>query len=271
MSDNSFRIPGSDLLRKAEGIFPSASKEIFAKPKGGGGGLGRASKPAPTNNQPDEDLVPDAPKPALPVESLVKLSNPKFLVPEGHFEEKVPFSVDADLPASLKDVKRVIVTAWSLPPHGEKQQAFSKDFYVDDDGKVTGEIELRRPSKQNGKEVDACPYYFTARHRDSKQVESPKIKVKEKFGGNEDLILELAASDDLKNSGTLFELRSKNGAIISKVEVKNGEEKAGVVILKFVKLDANLSYSLNKLDSSGKIEETIFKDLPFGKWNEPVT
>jgi len=166
----------------------------------------------------------------------------------------------------MKDVKRVIVAAWSIPPHGEKQKAFSKDFYIDDEGKVNGEIELRRPPKYEGKEVESCPYIFTAKHRDSKEVESPKIKVKEKFSGNEEVILEIDASAQLKKSGASFELKSQNGAIISKVEAKNGEEKAGILTLKFEKLDANLSYALILLDSQGEIMETIFTDIPFGKW-----
>lgn len=265
MSKDPHSLSGSELLNASIGKGGTTHKEIFAKPKGGGGGMGRASKPAPTNNQPDEDLVPDAPKPEPPAEPKVKLTNPKFLVPDAHFEEKVQFTIDAELPASMKDVKRVIVTAWSLLPHGEKQQAFSRDFYIEN-GKVTGEVELRRPSKYEGKEVESCPYIFTAKHRDSKEVESPKIKVKEKFGGNEEVILELAASDQLKKDGISFELKSKNGAVISKVEAKTGEEKAGNLTLKFEKLDASLNYDLNMLDSHGKIVETIFKDIPFGKW-----
>ncbi|MEO6094993.1 MAG: hypothetical protein ABIW76_04710 [Fibrobacteria bacterium] len=266
MNKDPFALSGSELLNSSVGKRATPHKEIFAKPKVGGGGMGRVSKPVPTNQEPDEDLVPDAPKPVPPAETKVRLTNPKFLVPDAHFEDKVHFTIDAALPASMKDVKRVIVTVWSIPPHGEKQQAFCKDFYIDDDGKVTGEVELSRPSKTEGKEVESCPYNFTAKHRDSKEVESPKIKVKERFGGNEEVVLELPASDQLKKDGISFELKSKNGAIISKVEAKTGEEKEGNLSLKFEKIDSNLSYDLNMLDLDGKIMETIFKDIPFGEW-----
>jgi hypothetical protein len=268
LSKDHFALPGSELLNPSVGKSASPHKEIFAKPKGGGGGLGRASKPAPTNNQPEEDLVPDAPKPEPPAEPLVKLTNPKFLVPDGHFEEKVPFSIDADLPASLKDVKRVIVTAWSIPKNGEKQQAFSKDFYIDDNGKVTGDVELRRPSKYEGKEVESCPYVFTAKHRDSKEIESPRLPVKEKPRGNDELVLELTSSEKLKTEGFAFHLKSKDGSVDSKIETKNGEEKEGVLTLKFTKLDPKLEYSLDMINPQGKILESIFPNTAFGKWAE---
>lgn len=270
MTIDPFSLPGCELLKPMGGKMDgAANKDIFTKPTLGGGGGGRAKKPAlAANQEPEEDLIPVAPKQVPPAEPPVKLSNPKFLVPDGHFEAKVPFSVDADIPASFKDVRRVIVTVWSIPQHGEKQQAFSKDFYIDGNGKVTGEVELRRPSKYEGKEVETCPYLFTAKHRHSKEIQSPRLPVKEKLSGNEDLVLELTSSEILKTGGFVFQLKSKDGSIDSKIETKNGEEKAGMLTLKFTKLDSKLEYALDVLDGQGKIVEAIFPNTPFGKWAE---
>ena len=163
------------------------------------------------------------------------------------------------------------MTVWSIPPHGEKQQAFSKDFYIDDDGKVTGEVELRRPSKFEGKEVESCPYYFTAKHRDSKEVESPKIKAKERPVVDTDLVLEVANSQTLKDGEYSFELKSNDGTVKIRLESKNVKEKEGKITLTFSKLNPDLLYTLDALNSTGEVFETIFEDVKFGNWGDKAT
>jgi hypothetical protein len=102
-------------------------------------------------------------------------------------------------------------------------------------------------------------------------MESPKLQVKEKPSGNEELVLELPSTKELKNSGYSFQLKSKDGSILSKLAAKNAEEKEGNIILKFVKLDPKLRYSLELLDSHGKVLDTPFSDAPFGQWDETAT
>ena len=112
-----------------------------------------------------------------------------------HFEDKVTLSVDVFLPDSLKEIKRVIISVFALCPDGAKPSIKIRDLYVDDEGKVQGEFELHRPPKQDNKEIESCSYVFTAKHRDSKEIESPRLSVKEKPRGNEELVLELTSSD----------------------------------------------------------------------------
>lgn len=259
-----FAMPGGDRYKTAD-INPSAHDDIFQKPKGGGGG-GPRRKPDPTQ-EPEVEQIPSNPPPQPPKDPPVKLSNPKWSVESAHFEETVSLSVDVSLPESLKEIKRVIVTVFALSPNGAKSQIKSRDLYVDE-GKIQGEFELQRPPKQDNQDVESCPYVFTAKHRDSKEVESPKLPVKDKPRGHEELVLEFNSSDELKTGSFAFQLKSKDGSIISKIETKNGLEKEGKLSLKFTKLDPKLEYNLDMLNSKGEIVESIFPDTPFGNWAE---
>jgi len=257
-------MPGDDRHKKS-GINPSAHTDIFQKPKAGGGGSPKR-KPEPVAES-EIEQIPDNPPPPPPKDPLVKVSNPKWFVESAQFEDTVSLSVDVFLPESLKDIKRVIVTVFALSPNGAKSQIKSRDLYVDE-GKVQGDFVLHRPPKQDNKEVESCPYVFTAKHRDSKEIESPRLPVKEKPWGNDELVLELNSSEELKTGGFAFQLKSKDGSIVSKIETKVGEEKAGKLTLKFVKLNPQLEYTLEMLNSQGEIEDTIFPVIPFGKWAE---
>lgn len=265
MSKDHFAMPGDDRHKKPD-INPSANKDIFQKPKAGGGG-GPKRKPEPVA-EPDIEQIPNNPPPPPPKEPPVKLSNPKWSVDSAQFEDTVSLSVDVLLPESLKEIKRVIISVFALYPNGEKPSIKIRDLYVNDEGKVQGEFVLHRPPKQDNKEIESCPYVFTAKHRDSKEIESPRLPVKEKPRGNDELVLELASSEKLKTEGLAFHLKSKDGSVNSKIETKNGEEKEGMLTLKFIKLDPNLEYALDMLNAQGKIVESIFPNTPFGKWAE---
>jgi len=261
-----FAMPGADRHKKPD-VNPSAHDDIFKKPKGGGGGGGPRRKNEPTA-EPEPEQIPYNPPPPPPKEPPVKLSNPKWSVNSAYFDDKVTLSVDVLLPDSLKEIKRVIISVFALCQNGAKHSIKIRDLYVDAEGKVEGEFELHRPPKQDNKEVESCPYYFTAKHRDSKEIESPRLPVREKPRGNDELVLELTSSDELKTGDFAFQLKSKDGSIVSKIETKNGEEKAGMLTLKYVKLDPKLEYTLEMLDSEGNIVETIFQETLFGKWAE---
>jgi len=71
---NPFAMPGEGMGSRHD-KNPSPNKDIFQKPNGGGGG-GPRRKPEPAQ-KPEEDLVPEQPKPLPPQEPQVKLSNPK--------------------------------------------------------------------------------------------------------------------------------------------------------------------------------------------------
>ena len=260
-------MPG-DEVRNKFGPNPTANKDIFQKPKlGGGGGGGTPKRKAEPVAEPEEDLVPEQAVPPKPQEPAVKLTNPKWAVETAHFGDTVAFSIDVDLPESLKDITRVIVTAFSLPAKKKKEQVKARDFYVKD-GKVQGEFELVRPENQDGKEVESCPYYFTAKHRDSKELEGPHLPVQDKPKGNDELILELKSSEELKTGGFVFHLKSKDGTVDQKIETKSGQEKEGTLTLKFTKLDPKLEYALDLLNADGKVAESIFPNTQFGKWTE---
>lgn len=248
------------------GLVPKVHDDIFQKPKAGGGGSPKR-KPEPVA-EPEIEQIPYNPPPPPPKEPPVKLSNPKWSVDSAQFEDTVSLSVDVFLPETLKEIKRVIISVFALCPNGEKPSIKVRDLYVNDEGKVKGEFVLHRPPKQDNKEIESCPYVFTAKHRDSKEIESPRLPVKEKPRGNDELVLEFTSSDELKTGGFAFHLKSKDGSVNSKIETKNGEEKGGLLTLKFTKLDPNLEYALDMLNAQGKIVESIFPNILFGKWAE---
>lgn len=262
---NPFAMPGDSKLKKSD-LNSSAPKDIFQQPKGGG--IAPRRKPE-TNQDPEEELLPENTPPPPPKETPVRLSNPKWSVDSAYFEETVSLSVDVDLPESLKDITRVIVTVFAFIAHEKKQQVKSLDLHVKD-GKVQSDFDIPSPEKRENKEIDSCSYLFTAKHRDSKEVESPRLSVKSKSKGNDELVLELPSSDELKKNGHTFQLMSKDGTIVWKVETKNGVEKDGKLTLKFENLDPNLEYSLDELNGKGQIIETLFTNTPFGKWAEDV-
>jgi hypothetical protein len=230
----------------------------------GGAGIRRKADPVPESAADPIPVEPAAPPEQKP---LVRLLNPKWSVEEANFEDKVGISVEAVLPESLKDIKRLIVTVFSITSQGIRSQIKSKDLYVDE-GLVKGEFELSAPAREGDKVIESCEYLFTAKHRDSKEVESPRLHAKAKPRGNDELILEVPSSDDLKKGGHSFRLKSNDGTIICKIETKNVQEKDGTLTFKFEKLDPKLRYALDFLDSQDRIVDTIFSDMPFGRWAE---
>lgn len=263
--NNPFVMPGDDKNKKAA-INPSANTDIFQKSKAGGGGSPKR-KPEPVA-EPEIEQIPYNPPPPPPKEPPVKLTNPKWSVDSAHFEDKVTVSVDVFLPPSLKDIKRVVVTVLAVLPNGTKAFIKNKDLYVNEEGKVKHEFVLDRPPKQDNKELESCPYVFTAKHRDSTEIESPRLQVNDKPNGDDELLLEFTSSEALKTGGIAFHLKSKDGSFDSKIETKSGEEKEGTLTLKFIKLDSKLEYALDMLNAQGKIVESIFPYTQFGKWAE---
>jgi hypothetical protein len=243
---------------------PSHEEALIGRKSGGVGGVRRKPEPAP---EPAEDLIPAAEAQPAKQEPVVKLSNPKWLVETGHFGELAKWSVDIELPDSMKDVNRVIITLWAIGPNWPKESIKTKDFYADK-GKVQGELELRRPDNKDGKEMESCSYYFTAKHRDSKEVESPKLKAGSKIEGFEELTLEFPEPKDLQGRDITFRLISHDRTFSALLESKKAEEKDGSLLLKFENVNPKLKYTLETIDSQGDRIQTILNEIPFGKWSE---
>lgn len=200
-------------------------------------------------------------------EPRVRLSNLRWSVDRAHFEETVSIILDIEIPEALKEITRVIVTVFALSKTGKREHIKSKELWAKE-GKVQGDFILMPPRSRDEKENRTYPYLFVAKHRDSKEAESPQLPVQEKEGGKEELILEIPNSVEVKKTGNAFRLRSKDGSVNSKVEVNSGEEKDDSMIIKFSKLDAKLHYTLEELDKQGNLVCTIFSEKLFGKWDE---
>jgi hypothetical protein len=221
-------------------IVLSTRKEQFLYLNTGGRRSGRAKELESKKAEEDDKKIQIEKQvfPAPPVDPPVKLTKLKWAVGSAHLKQNVEISMDSEIPKSLEDITRVIVTVYAFGANGKRETVKSKELWAKD-GHVQGDFVLYPPSKQE-----------------------------EKQSGNEEIVLELASTKELTNSGYAFQLKSKDGSILPKLETKNAEEKAGNMILKFEKMDPKLHFSLELLDSHRKIIETLFSDGPFGEWNE---
>ncbi len=111
---------------------PSVPKDIFSKPKlGGGGGVGPTKRVAtPAIEEQDEELevekVPPPPQKIYPV----KISNPKWSVEKALFGDTVMVSVEVDLPDAQKDFTRIAFTLFSVLPSGKTEKIKSQDAHA---------------------------------------------------------------------------------------------------------------------------------------------
>ncbi|HKP96592.1 MAG TPA: hypothetical protein VJ385_12610 [Fibrobacteria bacterium] len=144
----------------------------------GGGGVRRPATPA-------EAAEPEPPPPPVAEEKpkekpKVVLSNPKWSKDKARFNEKVTLTVEGTLPEELKGITKVDFQAFAVQPDGKKESIAKAEGHLKD-GKAGKEITLFLPQFKTpeGKPPDSCRYVFTAKHRDSTEVESPALDVRQ--------------------------------------------------------------------------------------------
>ncbi|GEM_PF-5958130 len=108
MTKDPFALSGSELLNPSMGKGAVPHKEIFAKPKGGGGGLGRARKPSPTNQEPESEPLDmtGGDKPAATKEksqSKAVLKKIDWVKSETLFNTDAEVSAEFEIPESEKN------------------------------------------------------------------------------------------------------------------------------------------------------------------------
>ncbi len=173
-------------LNTAPGKAKSSTDEIFVKSKNGGVGGGSSLKrkaEADAHAQAEaeseahfksRDKVEEPEEKPKPV---VTLHSPKWSVSKGHFNEKAGASVEGDLPPESANLTRVEFILYAFAPDGKKERIEAKDGYLKDK-KAEVEFTLFRPAGSgSGGIPQSVPYGFTAKHRDSKIVESPRLDV----------------------------------------------------------------------------------------------
>jgi hypothetical protein len=253
-------ISGGDLLKKPPDMNPSAHKDVLVKSKSGGG-LGR-TRPPEQAPEPEEDLIAEPVAEPIKKQPEVRLSNPKWSAESAFFEDKVMASVDVELPETHKDLTRITLTLFSLLPNGKKEQISTLDVHAKS-GKAEGEFIVQRPADRDGKKVASSSYAFTAKHRDSKDIESGQLKATEV---KPNLILELDEHSDIAKPGFSVVLKSKDGSVHSKFLAKDGVKKGSLLSFDFKKLDSETAYVMELRDDKDKAVDVIFKDKKPVDW-----
>jgi len=259
LSKDPFALPGSELLNPTVGKAAAPHKEIFAKSKGGGG-LGKASKPAPTNQEPEEDLVLEPPQPPPKKVYLVKLSNPKWLSEEAFFGDTIKVAVDVEIPESHAHLTRVTLVLNILDTNGKKEKVSTVDAHAKE-GRVVGEFKLECPKDYNSE--DPVPFVFAASHREAeKEVESPKLQVAEP---TRSLICELDDHSEITKDGYALVLKGA-GSVHATLTAKDGIDKGDVLSFEFRNLDPKVAYVLELQNDKGKVVAEIFSEKKHGDW-----
>ena len=170
------------------GASPKASDEIFTRNKMGAGG--RISKRQAEDvaqlqcqKESEEDFKAHdkikEPTPAAKPE--IRLLNPKWGAEHGAFNERITASVDGDLPLELSHVTKVAFILHSKSPSGKKDRIEVKEVHLKN-GKASAEFTLLQPDYKDseGNAPEKCEFIFSAKHRDSKEIESPVLQASSK-------------------------------------------------------------------------------------------
>lgn len=252
---NHFSLPGSELLNpdpfRKPGSFSNSKDKVQApqepnKPQMGG----HRKKPEPTPETSEPELISAEPTEKPADKPTVKLHGLKWGSEKGTFNEKILITAEADLPAELKNITRIEFKVLALTPDGKRESIDKQEAHLKD-GKASANVTLFFPAyRKDGKLLSECKYIFTAKHRDSKEEESPALPAREPFATHvrwekdEDwygLSIKLLADTSLKEGEDVHvKIASENGvAIDTKVKAKGGKlEVAWVPCLCGVTADA---------------------------------
>jgi hypothetical protein len=234
-----FKLPGSDLLNRDPFSKPDSSssskdkpdpRTIFNKPQMGG----HRKRAEPVLEEPDQDLASAEPV-EKPVEKpTVKLHDLKWGAEKGVFNEKIRVAAEAAVPADLKNITRIEFKVFALTPDGKRESIDKQDGHLKD-GKASVNVTLFFPSyRKDGKLLSECKYVFTAKHRDSKEEESPALPIRSPFATqvrwerDEDWYghaIKLLADTSLgEGEEVQVKIASENGVVLdSKAKAKGGK------------------------------------------------
>ncbi len=147
----------------------------------GGGRVGTPakSKDDSAGDAAQEELVPDGPgpeeQPAEAERPESRLFNPAWGAEQGYFNEKAVATVEGELPPESSHLTRVTFTLRAVKD-GKSEIVGTKEAHLEG-GKAAAEFDLWIPQFRDeaGNLVQECEYVFSAKHRDSAEIESPAL------------------------------------------------------------------------------------------------
>lgn len=166
---------------------PKPASDVFARtPVGGGvrkprvaspgGNAGEENASSASDAESAEPLSPDSAT-GPDQKPKVRLHTPVWDRELGHFNGMATARVSADLPAEFAHLTRISFTVFALAQDGKRERIDGGEAHLKD-GVAEKELSLFYPSfREEGGLPKACEYLFTAKHRDSEEIESPALKV----------------------------------------------------------------------------------------------
>jgi hypothetical protein len=157
-------------------LNPSFPQDLFSKGKRGGFRPHRP-KPVQSEEEPAEELPPPAPE--AKDKSEVVLSKLAWSKSKGIFNHPMTLSLEGTLPDAIRHVTKLEIKVMALLPDGGKEVLTRTEAHLKG-GKASKEVTLFYP-QYRGKDdrlLDECPIVFTAKHRNSVEVQSGTLAVR---------------------------------------------------------------------------------------------
>ncbi|MEO6095336.1 MAG: hypothetical protein ABIW76_06555 [Fibrobacteria bacterium] len=179
------------LKRPGDSLFgtsgsPSFSPDVFTKPRSGRG-RGTARRKANQDAQAANEAAFDkdhreritVKDPEPPPKPKAKLSNGKWLMPQGKYGQDIEACVDVELPPEIKDLTRVVFVVFELTADGKRverwrpkpgQEPHAKD------GKAICKVTVPTPAEKDGQLPVKAYYQFVAKHVYSEEHQGPSLE-----------------------------------------------------------------------------------------------
>jgi outer membrane protein OmpA-like peptidoglycan-associated protein/peptidoglycan hydrolase-like protein with peptidoglycan-binding domain len=176
VGDDSFHLPGGDILRKMLGGNPEPPKEAPPTAKRlGGAGAGKKPSASSAPAEKTEEALPletaAEPKDKKP---KVILRNPKWEAEDVGFNEETEISVEAEIPPELATKTAVLFELSAKAPSGPERISQADGFV--EDGKAKTMIPVFQPQyrEEDGSVPAKVEYQFTAKHSHSDLLKDDK-------------------------------------------------------------------------------------------------
>lgn len=213
-----------------------------------------------------DDKVKDPPPPPKPV---VRLSAPGWMGTRGVFNGKMTVSVEGELPPESVHLTRVSFTVYAMLPDGRTDRIDAQEGHIRN-GKATADVTLWIPDYRDadGKTLEECEYVFKAKHVQSKEIESERIKAGTEGAdaGTSSFYLRIHMDPEAaRKLEEKFILESADGSF-TQTRTADDDLIPGddYIDLRFTEVPTGCAFSL-KIETQSTPAYFVFKDVPFAK------
>lgn len=177
MTHNLFQAPGFDDLAPNPGRkSPSPDGTQLRSMRQRTGSARPRSQPKP-DSDPNQGSTEPIKEPEPKPDPLVKLSNGKWLEPQGKYGQPIQASVDVEIPSELSAITRVVFIVYELLPDGKRAERTPRYENVHaKDGKAICSITVAEPEVKAGQVPEKAYFQFVAKHAHAKEHQGPRLE-----------------------------------------------------------------------------------------------